>query len=90
MTIPNNDDRANWAQTAVSAFQAATGADNEDAIADLIANLCHLATRYGQDSLEQVRRGLIMYADERDYPDDGWAPDNQMASVSIDITRGTL
>lgn len=86
--IITNNDRARWAQAAVDTFQAETGTDKDDAIADLIADLCHLADSYGQDALEEVRRGLRMYADERDFPPDGWAPNDKLAQVEIIIDRG--
>jgi hypothetical protein len=82
-----NKTRADWALDAVSVFQNETGTERCDAIADLIADLCHLAKRWKQDPLEQVRRGLIMYADERDYPPDGWAPTDQLADVTVCIYR---
>lgn len=37
-----NRDRASWAQAAVTKFQQQTGADNCDAVSDLLANLMHL------------------------------------------------
>jgi hypothetical protein len=83
-----NEDRAAWAHNALATFIADTGTDDCDAIADLIANLCHCAQAQGKDPLNEVRRGLVMYADERDYPPHGWAPDNKLACVSIAITRG--
>jgi hypothetical protein len=85
-----NEDRAAWAHNALETFVFDTGADDCDAIADLICNLCHCAEFAGKDPLEEVRRGLAMYADERDYPPDGWAPDNKLAKVKITITRGKL
>jgi hypothetical protein len=86
---PDNHDRAQWAQAAVTVFQDQTGTDKDDAIADLIADLCHLADEYDQDALEQVRRGVRMYLDERDYPD-GWAPNNMLANVEINYWRGPI
>lgn len=90
MTEPNNHDRAEWAFRSVQKFQQLTGTDREDAIADLVADLCHLADEWGQDPIEQVRRGLRMYADERDYGPDGWAPNDKMAHVEINVRRGPL
>ena len=40
-----NADRAAWAETAVEAFQSVCGTDDEDAIKDLIVDLCHLERR---------------------------------------------
>lgn len=51
MTPPDhesmNNHRASWALTALEAFQEVTSADNEDALADLLCNLMHLADRKG-------------------------------------------
>jgi hypothetical protein len=86
-TTPTNHDRAKWAQAAIDEFQVNTGTDKDDAIADLIADLCHLAKYYGQDAMEQARRGLGMYVDERDYPPDGCAPHGKSAKIKITINR---
>jgi hypothetical protein len=40
-----NADRAAWAEEAVEAFQAVCATDDEDAIKDLIVDLCHLERR---------------------------------------------
>ena len=72
----NNDDRANWAKKALEAFVAETKSNDDEAICDLICDLCHLAARTKKDALDEVRRGLIMYADERDYPPNGWVPND--------------
>jgi hypothetical protein len=40
-----NADRAAWAQIAVEAFQAVCATDDEDAVKDLVVNLCHLERR---------------------------------------------
>lgn len=40
-----NADRAAWAETAVEAFQSVCGTEDEDAIKDLVVNLCHLERR---------------------------------------------
>lgn len=88
----DNEDRAAAAGAAVVAFQAATGTDIEDAAADLIADLLHWVERNGtgQDALKQVRRGIRMYLDEKDYPPEGWAPDEKMAHVEINTWRAPL
>ncbi len=88
MNIATNEDRAYWAHIALEAFVTETGTEDCDAIADLIGDLCHCAEAAGKDPLKEVRRGLGMYADERDYPPDGWAPSNNMAYVTIKIKRG--
>lgn len=46
---PTNDDRADWAEMALKTFRAHTGAEDEEAIADLVCDLLHLAARRGQD-----------------------------------------
>ena len=89
-TTPTNAHRAKWAQLAVNAFIDEVGGDFADAVSDLICDLCHLADQEGMDTLEEVRRALGSYADERDYPPDGWAPSNAMARVDITITRGPM
>lgn len=60
MTIDNTD-RAGFAEVAVEAFRKACGTDREDAISDLICNLCHLSDMDQTDPLAQVRRGLGHY-----------------------------
>jgi hypothetical protein len=40
-----NADRAAWAEEAVEAFQAVCATDDDNAIPDLIVDLCHLARR---------------------------------------------
>ena len=83
-----NNDRADWAKKAVAAFVTLTGSDKDEEICDLIADLCHLAARDGKDPLDEVRRGLIMYTDERDFPPEGWVP-NELGRTdySIEMSR---
>lgn len=83
-----NNNRANRARAAATVFQDQTKTDDGDLIADLICDLCHLAQCSGQDPINEVRRGLAMFADERDYPPDGWVPAGQFARISINIERG--
>ncbi len=59
-----NNDSAKWAQTAFDAFMTATGTDPEDAMADLLADLMHLADRNGTDFADQLRRASSNYAEE--------------------------
>lgn len=40
-----NEARAEWAKTAIDAFQLATGTDDEDALADLLCDLMHFCDR---------------------------------------------
>jgi hypothetical protein len=53
-----NDDRAAWAGAALVAFMRATGADEEDALGDLLTGLMHWADRNNFDmdaALERAR-----------------------------------
>ena len=61
---PDNNDRANWAQAAVDAFQAGCRTDNEYAIQDLLADLLHLARRNGKDPQELIGNALSVFAEE--------------------------
>lgn len=61
-----NTERASWAESAVDTFQAATGTDDCDALADLLGDLMHLCDRRQSieafdDALERARG---MYAQE--------------------------
>lgn len=44
-----NDSRAEWAGIALSAFMERTGADQEDALGDLLGDLMHWADRHNFD-----------------------------------------
>ncbi|GAA4422381.1 hypothetical protein [Bremerella cremea] len=44
-----NEDRANWAEYAVVAFQSVTGVDDLNALIDLLADLMHWADRNDRD-----------------------------------------
>jgi hypothetical protein len=44
-----NGSRARWASAALSAFMKETGADQEDALGDLLADLMHWADRNNYD-----------------------------------------
>lgn len=59
-----NDQRAEWAEAAIETFQATTGTDREDAVADLIADLRHWCDRNGLDWKTELDRGRAMYRDE--------------------------
>lgn len=63
---PENKDRAEWAGKAIAAFRRATGADEGDAVCDLLANLghwCDLKNGHG-DFDAQLRRAAFHYEDE--------------------------
>lgn len=71
-----NGDRSGWAQSAIAAFQEATGADDCDALADLLGDLMHWADREGPrgdpsftfDS--ELARGTMHYEAETSGQDD--------------------
>jgi hypothetical protein len=56
-----NHERAQWAETAVSAFRRETGADFEDSLPDLLCDLMHLADRRGWDFAEAMERAQAHY-----------------------------
>ena len=59
-----NDDRSSWAQTAIDAFMAETGVDEEDAIGDLVADLMHWCDRNGYSFPAELNRGRWHYDEE--------------------------
>jgi hypothetical protein len=59
-----NEDRANWAQTSVDAFQNITNCDDEDAIGDLLANLCHLIARNGDHPYKRFQSAYACFREE--------------------------
>lgn len=59
-----NDRRASWAGKALAAFQEVTGADEEDALADLLCDLMHLADRAPYDFDAALTRARDHYAAE--------------------------
>lgn len=65
-----NDERAQWAETAIKAFMRETGTDPDDAVADLIADLMHLCDRdwanYGKFGA-QLARAKRHYKEETTY-----------------------
>ena len=44
-----NEDRSSWAGAAITTFIHVTGTDEEDAVADLLADLIHYCDRKGTD-----------------------------------------
>lgn len=60
-----NERRADWAQAAVTTFMKQTGLKKEDgiqtAIMDLLADLNHLADRYGLDFAELAQNAALHY-----------------------------
>ncbi len=76
-----NDDREDWANTALRTFMKTTGADREDALCDLLCDLMHWCDRNGQDFDRELARARNHYRDETT-PDpnaDGFTKENAMA-----------
>jgi len=63
-----NDARAEWAAAALSHFQCCTGTDYEDAMADLLGDLMHLADRSPYDFEAALAKARGMYAEETARP----------------------
>lgn len=51
-----NDDRSGWAGAALWEFHYQTGADIEDVVTDLLADLMHWCDRHDQDFETELRR----------------------------------
>lgn len=56
-----NDDRAEWAGTALNAFQRLTGTDDEDALGDLLCDLMHWCDRNGCEFDAALSRARMHY-----------------------------
>lgn len=59
-----NTDRALWAAIALEAFRKETGADLDDAVSDLLADLMHWCDRFGRKFETELRRALSHYDEE--------------------------
>jgi hypothetical protein len=59
-----NDSRAAWAATALEMFMEETGAEECDALADLLTDLRHWCDRHGVDYAEQDARAEFHYEAE--------------------------
>ncbi|MCX6917631.1 MAG: hypothetical protein NT167_32120 [Verrucomicrobia bacterium] len=59
-----NESRARSADTVLEMFQWQTGADIEDALSDLLANLMHWCDRFGQDFQKELHRAQNHYREE--------------------------
>ena len=59
-----NGNRALAAAFALAEFRERTGADLEDAVSDLLADLMHWCDRFGQEFPEELRRARNHYAAE--------------------------
>ena len=64
-----NADRAMWAETALREFQEETGSDDEDMLADLLADLMHWCDREGVVWEEELRQGVEYYGEETTDPE---------------------
>ena len=63
-----NSARAEWAQAAIIAFREVTGAEEEEALSDLLCNLMHLADRQGKGFYASLRRAIDNYVHETRAP----------------------
>ena len=59
-----NDDRAAWGAAALATFMQATGTDEEDALADLLADLMHWTDRNDYDFDAALDRARFHYEAE--------------------------
>ncbi len=59
-----NESRARSAGAALEVFHQQTGADLEDAVSDLLANLMHWCDRAGQDFQDELCRAELHYSEE--------------------------
>ena len=66
-----NDDRAEWAASALRDFQRSTRTDDEDALSDLLGDLMHWSDRNGFDFDAELSRARMHYAAETTSPDSG-------------------
>jgi hypothetical protein len=59
-----NNDRAAWAEEALSKFQQTTRCDREDALPDLLANMMHWCDREKVDFHIALRKAQDHYREE--------------------------
>jgi hypothetical protein len=59
-----NDSRAEWAGKAIAAFKLETGADDEDVLGDLLADLMHWSDRNNYDFQKALSRAQGHYEAE--------------------------
>ncbi len=62
--VPSNDDRAEWAESAITAFMEATGVERGDALCDLLADLRHWSDKNQVDWQEALERAYMHYEAE--------------------------
>ena len=67
--MPSNDQRADWADQALTAFQKTTGCDRQDALSDLLCDLMHLARREGWDYYRAAMRAEGHFEEEFNNPE---------------------
>jgi len=82
--MPDNYDRADWAETAVECFEDATGTDREDALCDLLCNLMHFADREGFDFNAELARARMHYGYEVKEDGGRCAPEPQVGEPEPD------
>lgn len=61
-----NESRADLAEAALLAFQQITGAESEDALSDLLADLMHWCDQNGQDFEVELNRAQCRFDFETD------------------------
>lgn len=60
-----NKKRASWADRALKAFIKATGSDREDAVCDLLADICHWCDKEGDIYFfNELKRAIGHYQEE--------------------------
>ena len=59
-----NDERALWAQVALAAFVAETGADERDALVEFLAGVMHWCDRSGESFDAHLERARSLYREE--------------------------
>ncbi len=59
-----NQERGQWAKSALQAYQHTTGADEADALCDLLADLLHLSSSEGFCFEESLAMARIHYEAE--------------------------
>ena len=69
LPLPPDPDRRNahralGAATALAELRRLTGADEEDAVSDLLADLMHWCDRFGQEFPKELRRARYHYEEE--------------------------
>ena len=79
-----NDNRAAWAGRAITAFQKATGTDDEDSLGDLLAGLLHWCDRNNYDFETALDRARFHYEEETS------DPESRNNSIVIEVRAGVV